>query len=73
MTIDTKNTGQMGPGHILRFVPLGSVINAMVIAAYLKAEKTFRWEKTRPWGVRPVMAAPALTAAVLVELALAAC
>ena len=62
----------MGLGHILQFVLLGSVINAVVIAAYLKAEKTFNWAKTRPLRVRPVMAAAALTAAILVELVLAA-
>jgi hypothetical protein len=63
---------QMGLAHILRFVLLESVINAVIIIAYLKAEKVFNRERIRPFQIRPVIAAAALTAAVLVKLALAA-
>ena len=62
---------RMGLVHILRFVLLESVINALIIIAYLKAEKVFQREKTWSFRVRPVTAAAALTAAVLVKLALA--
>ena len=62
---------QMGLGHILRFVLLESVINAFIIIAYLKAEKVFKREKTWSLRVRPVTAAAALTAAVLVKFAIA--
>lgn len=63
---------QMGLGHILRFVLLESVINAVIIIAYLKADKAFTGEKTRSFRVRPAAAAAVLTLAVLVKLALAA-
>ena len=63
---------QMGLAHILRFVLLESVINAVIIIAYLKAEKVLKREKTWSFHIRPVTAAAALTAAVLVKLALAA-
>jgi hypothetical protein len=63
---------EMSLGHILRFVLLGSVINAVVIAAYLKAGKTYHWETGRSFKVRPVMAMAVLTAAILAELLLAA-
>jgi hypothetical protein len=63
---------QMGLAHILRFVLLEPVINAVIIIAYLKAEKVFNRERIRPFQIRPVTAAAALTAAVLVKLALAA-
>ncbi len=62
---------RMGLGHILRFVLLESVVNALIIIAYLKAEKAFKGEKSRSLHIRPVTAAAALTAAVLVKLALA--
>jgi hypothetical protein len=62
---------QLGLDHMLRFLLLGSVINAVVIVAYLKAEKTLKWENASVWSVRPVMAAVALIVAILAELALA--
>jgi len=61
---------QMGLVHILRFVLLESVINALIIIAYLKAVKIFQPGKTWSFHVRPVTAAAALAAAVLVKLAL---
>jgi hypothetical protein len=63
---------QMGLGHILRFVLLESVINTMIILAYLKAGKVFKHEKIRQFQIRPVTAAAALAAAVLIKLALSA-
>jgi hypothetical protein len=63
---------QMGLAHILRFVLLEAVINTLIITAYLKAGKVFQPGKTRSFCVRPITAAAALTAAVLVKLALAA-
>ncbi|MFC2146663.1 hypothetical protein ACFLRT_04800 [Acidobacteriota bacterium] len=63
---------QIGLGHILRFVLLESVINAVIIIAYLKAEKAFKSEKTWSFRVRPAAAAAVLTVAILVKLALAA-
>ncbi len=63
---------QMGLAHILRFVLLESVINAVIIIAYLKADKALKCEKTRSFRVRPTAAAAVLTVAVLVKLALAA-
>lgn len=63
---------RMGLEHILRFVLLESVVNALIIMAYLKTEKAFKGEKSRSLHIRPVTAAAALTAAVLVKLALAA-
>ena len=61
---------QMGLAHILRFVLLESVINALIIVAYLKAEKVFKNGKIRQLHIRPVTAAAALAAAVLIKLAL---
>lgn len=63
---------QMGLAHILRFVLLESVINTLIIIAYLKAVKVFKHEKNRPFPIRPVTAAAALAAAVLIKLTLAA-
>ncbi|UCH97615.1 MAG: hypothetical protein JSV88_12415 [Candidatus Aminicenantes bacterium] len=63
---------RMGLGHILRFLLLESLLNALIIIAYLKAEKVFKGEKTWSFRVRPAAAAAALAAALLVKLALAA-
>jgi hypothetical protein len=63
---------QMGLGHILRFVLLESVINTLIIIAYLKAEKVLKRKKTWSLRIRPAAAAAVLAVAILVKLTLVA-
>jgi hypothetical protein len=56
---------QMGAAHILRFLLLESVVNAVIITGCLKLEKRFKWNKWVLADVRPVAAGAAVTAAVL--------
>ncbi len=59
---------QMGVEHILRFLLLESIINAVIITAYLKAEKTLNWnKKTSLASTGPAISFAALTAAILVK------
>ena len=63
---------QMGTAHILRFLLLESVINAVIITAYLKTAQLLNQKKTWPltssWSVRPAISAAVFTAAILVKL-----
>jgi hypothetical protein len=63
---------QMGAEHILRFLLLESIINAVIITAYLKAEKSFnRNKKPSLASTVPSISFAVLTAAILVKLMLA--
>jgi hypothetical protein len=61
---------QMGLVHILRFMLLESVINALIIVGYLKAEKVLKWDKWSFAEVRPVIAGSVFVAAILLKFAL---
>jgi hypothetical protein len=64
---------QGGIVSIIRFLLLGSVINAVLISAYLQAEKSFSLGKRHAFFVtRPAVSIAALAAAVLVKIVLAA-
>jgi hypothetical protein len=62
----------MGVGHILRFLLLESIINAVIITAFLKAEKSLGWNK-KPLiaGADSVISFGAFTAAILLKFILA--
>ncbi|NIM16296.1 MAG: hypothetical protein GTO45_30230 [Candidatus Aminicenantes bacterium] len=61
---------EMGLVHILRFMLLESVINALIIVGYLKMEKFLKWERWSFAEVRPVIAGSVFTAAILLKFAL---
>jgi hypothetical protein len=63
---------QMGVKHILRFLLLESIINAVIITAYLKAERSFNWYK-KPLlvSIGPAISFVAFTAAIFVKFILA--
>ena len=58
---------QMGLVHLLRFMLLESVINALIIVGYLKMEKLLKWEKWSFADVRPVIACSVFAAAILLK------
>lgn len=58
---------QMGLVHLLRFMLLESVINALIIVGYLKMEKFFKWDKWSFAEVRPVIACSVFAAAILLK------
>jgi hypothetical protein len=63
---------QMGLAHIIRFVLLETIINALIIAAYLKVEKIFQSERIPSLRIRPVTAAAVFITAILIKLTLIA-
>ncbi len=63
---------QMGVENILRFLLLESIINAVIITAYLKAEKSLGWNKKRLFaGAGLAISFAAFTAAILLKFILA--
>ena len=62
----------MGVEHILRFLLLESIINAVIITAFLKTEKSLGWNK-KPLlaSVGPAISFTAFTAAILIKFILA--
>jgi hypothetical protein len=58
---------QIGLAHILRFMLLESVINALIIVGYLKMEKLLKWDKWSFADVRPVLACSVFAAAILLK------
>jgi hypothetical protein len=61
---------QIGLVHILRFMLLESVVNALIIVGYLKMEKILKWDKWSFAGVRPAVACSVFAAAILLKFAL---
>lgn len=64
---------QGGIVPVLRFLLLGSIVNAVLITVYLQAEKSFGLGKKHTFTMtRPAVSIAALAAAVLVKIVLAA-
>jgi hypothetical protein len=64
---------QAGIGQVIRYLLTGPVVNALLIVAYLQAEKSFGLGKRHALFVsRPALALAALAAAVLIKVFLAA-
>ncbi len=61
---------QMGPVHILRFMLLESVVNALIIVGYLEMEKFLKWEKWSLVEVRPLIAGSVFAVAIFLQLVL---
>ena len=60
----------MGAVHILRFLLLESVVNALIIMGYLAVEKRLKWNRWSFANIRPSVAVVFFAAAVLLKLVL---